>query len=377
MVAQAVPAITSLDNLLHRICISLQLSPTDYKLAVEHYQAIGRYLQAEGSPIALYDPDIYPQGSLRIGTTVKPHKLEEYDLDLVCELLALNWKTCPDPVGLLDDIERWLKANGLYKDKVERMNRCVRVNYEHQFHLDILPACPDGASGYCCVVVPDRKADDWKPSNPKGYAEWFERIAKSTEFEAYLKSIQPMPHQEPLELKPPLKRAVQLIKRYRDIELGNDSKAAISIVLTTLSAQNYLGQQSINEAMMGILEGIVASLPRDGSILKVENPMNKDEKFSERWEADPKLYSEFKKWVTEFRDDWRKINQAANLPAWTPFLNKLFGENRVKSAIESQAKAVASLRPSESLNVERGTGIITSIKSADTIPVRKNNFYGD
>lgn len=377
MVAQAVPAITSLDNLLHRICISLQLSPTDYKLAVEHYQAIGRYLQAEGSPIAIYDPDIYPQGSLRIGTTVKPHKLEEYDLDLVCELLALNWKTCPDPVGLLDDIERWLKANGLYKDKVERMNRCVRVNYEHQFHLDILPACPDGTSGYCCVVVPDRKADDWKPSNPKGYAEWFERIAKSTEFEAYLKSIQPMPHQEPLELKPPLKRAVQLIKRYRDIELGNDSKAAISIVLTTLSAQNYLGQQSVNETMTGILEGIVASLPRDGSILKVENPMNRDEKFSERWEADPKLYAAFKKWVTEFRDDWRKINQAANLPAWTPFLNKLFGDNRVKSAIESQAKAVASLRPSESLNVERGTGIITSIKSADTIPVRKNNFYGD
>lgn len=377
MVAQAVPAITSLDNLLHRICISLQLSSTDYKLAVEHYQAIGRYLQAEGSPIAIYDPDIYPQGSLRIGTTVKPHKLEEYDLDLVCELLALNWKTCPDPVGLLDDIERWLKANGLYKDKVERMNRCVRVNYEHQFHLDILPACPDGGSGYCCVVVPDRKADDWKPSNPKGYAEWFERIAKSTEFEAYLKSIQPMPHQEPLELKPPLKRVVQLIKRYRDIELGNDSKAAISIVLTTLSAQNYLGQQSVNEAMMGILEGIVASLPRDGSILKVENPMNKDEKFSERWEADPKLYAEFKKWVTEFRDDWRKINRAANLPGWTPFLNKLFGDNRVKSAIESQAKAVASLRPSESLNVERGTGIITSIKSADTIPVRKNNFYGD
>ena len=377
MAAQVAPAITSLDDLLHRLCIGLQLSPTDYKLAVEHYQAIGRYLQAEGSPIAKHDPDIYPQGSLRIGTTVKPRGRQEYDLDLVCEMSRLNWKTCPDPVGLLNDIERWLKANGTYKDKVERMNRCIRVNYEHQFHLDILPACPDGASGYCCVVVPDRKLDDWKHSNPKGYAEWFEKMARSTEFEIYLKSIEPMPHQEPLELKPPLKRAVQLIKRYRDIKLGYDSKAAISIVLTTLSAQNYLGQQSVNETLLVILEGIVASLPRDGSRLVVLNPMNEKEDLSERWDGDPKLYKEFKEWIIEFRDQWRAVNRATGLPASTPILRDLFGKERVDSAIEYQAKAFGSMRESGNLGVEKATGIITSVKSAGTVPVRPNNFYGE
>ncbi len=143
----------------------------------------------------------------------------------------------------MNDIERWPKANGLYEDKGKLANEQVRsCELQHQFHLDILPACPDSARGPYCVVVPDRKADDWKPSNRKGYAGWFEKIAKSSEFEVYLKSIQPVPHQEPLELKPPLKRAVQLIKRYRDIKLGYDSKVAISIVLTTLSAENYLGR---------------------------------------------------------------------------------------------------------------------------------------
>lgn len=377
MVAQAVPAITSLDDLLHRLCIDLQLSPTDYKLAVEHYQAIGRYLHAEGSPVAIHDPDIYPQGSLRIGTTVKPRGRQEYDLDLVCEMSNLNWRICSDPVGLLDDIENWLKANGTYKDKVERMNRCIRVNYEHQFHLDILPACPDGGSGYCCVVVPDCKADDWKPSNPKGYAEWFDKTAKTSEFEIYLKSIAPVPHQEPLELKPPLKRAVQLIKRYRDIKLGYDSKAAISIVLTTLSAENYFGQESVNDTLLGILEGIVAKLPSDGSILKVENPMNKDEKFSERWDADPKLYTEFKGWITEFRDEWRAVNLASGLSTKTPRLSKLFGEERVLKALDFQTDSINSLRSSENLGVEKATGIITSVKSAGTLPVPKNNFYGE
>jgi hypothetical protein len=377
MVAKIAPEVSSLDDLLHRICINLQLNPTDYKLAVEHYLAIGKYLHSDGSPLAKYDPNIYPQGSLRIGTTVKPRGKQEYDLDLVCEMNGLDWKTCPNPVGLLDDLENWLKANGIYKDKVERMNRCIRVNYEHQFHLDILPACPDGGSGYCCVVVPDCKLNDWKPSNPKGYAEWFEKMARSSEFEVYLKSIEPMPHQEPLELKPPLKRAVQLIKRYRDITLGYDSKAAISIVLTTLSANNYFGQESVNETLMVILDRIVTTLPSDGSILVVENPMNREEKFSERWNADPKLYDEFKIWVTEFRDDWAAINRATGLKSRTPLLGKLFGEERVKFALENQADTIHSLRPSSSIGIEKATGIITSVKSAGTVPVLKNNYYGE
>lgn len=378
MVTRLAPATSSLDldDLLHRICVDLQLSPTDYKLAVDHYKAIGEYLHAKDSPIAKYDPDIYPQGSLRIGTTVKPRGQQEYDLDLVCEMKGLKPENCTDPISLLNDIERWLKANGIYKDKVERMNRCVRVNYEHKFHLDILPACPDWGSGYWCVVVPDRKADGWKPSNPKGYAEWFEKIARSSEFEVYFKTIEPVPHQEMLELKPPLKRAVQLIKRDRDIELGYDSKAAISIVLTTLSAQNYFGQESVNETLMGILEGIVASFPKDGSILKVENPMNKEERFSERWEDDPKLYNEFKEWITEFRNDWRLVNQASGLPRKTPHLSKLFGKERVIKAIEYQANSLGSMRSSGGLGIEKSTGIITSVKSTGTVPVRENNFYG-
>lgn len=374
MVAQIAPA--SLDSLLHRIGASLQLTPTDLELAVQHYQAIGRYLQADGSPIATYDPEIYPQGSLRIGTTVKPRGQDEYDLDLVCELLRLRVGSCPNPAKLLNDIAGWLRGNGLYKDKVELMNRCVRVNYEHQFHLDILPGCPDGASGYCCIVVPDRKLSEWKPSNPKGYAEWFEAKAKTTEFETYLKSIEPLPYPEAIELKPALKRVVQLMKRHRDVKLGYESKAAISIVLTTLSAHTYSGQQSVNEGLMGILNGIVASLPLDGSILRVVNPMNKEEVLSERWEADPKLYLEFKEWLTEFRDSWNAVNRAAGLPASAPFLSRLFGENRVNSAIEKQAMFMSSMRQSEKLGVEKAAGIITAVKSSATVPVLKNNFYG-
>ena len=62
---------------------------------------------------------------------------------------------------------------------IELKNRCVRVSYATEFHLDILPACPDRYAGGTCVVVPDRKVQHWKASNPKGFAQWFLRTCES------------------------------------------------------------------------------------------------------------------------------------------------------------------------------------------------------
>jgi len=72
-----------LDDLLDRIGKKLQISPTQHQLAEERYKSIGRWLEADGSLLAPFNPVIYSQGSLRIGTTVRPRGRQEYDLDLV------------------------------------------------------------------------------------------------------------------------------------------------------------------------------------------------------------------------------------------------------------------------------------------------------
>jgi hypothetical protein len=56
---------------------------------------------------------------------------------------------------------------------LERLKRCLRLNYAGAFHLDILPACPNDRLGGGAILVPDRKLECWKDSNPKGFAEWF------------------------------------------------------------------------------------------------------------------------------------------------------------------------------------------------------------
>src|SRR5258708_26986162 len=76
---------TDLDTLLNLICEKLQLSETQHELAQGHYQAVNEWLFADG-PLAHLEPNIYPQGSFRLGTTVKPIGYGEYDLDFVCEL---------------------------------------------------------------------------------------------------------------------------------------------------------------------------------------------------------------------------------------------------------------------------------------------------
>ena len=95
---------TQLDDLLERICLKLQLSPTQHKLAEDRYMAIANWLEVEGSPLQALLPIIYPQGSLRIGTTVKPWARQEYDLDFVCELQA-DWRQTLNPLALLDVVE--------------------------------------------------------------------------------------------------------------------------------------------------------------------------------------------------------------------------------------------------------------------------------
>ncbi len=364
-----------LDDLLERICSKLQITPAQHQSAQGRYETIGEWLADEESPLARFGPVIYAQGSLRIGTTVRPRSTMEYDLDLVCEV-PLDWRKVERPVVLLDAVEGRLKQHHTYKPMLERKNRCIRVKYANEFHLDILPACPDLASGTTCVVVPDRDANGWKPSNPKGYAAWFESQAKT--FEVYLAEHQePLPSQEPLEIKAPLKRVVQLIKRWRDVTYAeNPEIAPISIVLTTLAAEHYGGQQSVSEVLDSVLDRIVASLPPMSRRLQVLNPTNEKEDLSEKWDKDPEAYDAFVSGIIGFQQSWHSISQARGIPQVSAALRDLFGENLTTGVVKEQAELIRKAHSERQLGIQKSSGILSGVTTASSVPVRPNTFYG-
>lgn len=243
-----------LDRQLERICLQLQLTVRQYRDAEMKYQAVGRWLSAGDSELAPFAPEIYPQGSMLLGTTVRPWRGIEYDLDLVCQL---HWCADVPPVTVYNWVCDRMASHETYAQMLEKLKRCLRLNYAGEFHLDVLPACPNGIAK--AIIVPDRKLLCWVHSNPKGFAQWFFlRCQLRDEFakQMFAEKIEPLPSAVPSEYKYPLQRVVQLMKRHRDLFFDGGHDIARSIILTTLAGHAYGGQRSMSLALDMILDRI-------------------------------------------------------------------------------------------------------------------------
>lgn len=280
---------------MDRVCRLLELTPTQYREAEAKYRAVGRWLADSDSLLAIWEPEIYPQGSMLLGTTVRPYGRNEYDLDLVCQL---HYCAQQPPMTIYNWVHERLSAHETYKEMLERLKRCLRLNYAGDFHLDILPACPNEQVGNGSIIVPDRKLQCWMHSNPKGFADWFFRkcqlrdeIAQRTLKDA----VEPLPSPVPSEYKYPLQRIVQLTKRHRDIFFHGGRDIARSVILTTLAGGFYKGQRSLSLALEGVLDGIHAALELHSEVPRIQNPVHASENFADTW--DEQKYEKFKAYI--------------------------------------------------------------------------------
>lgn len=373
MTALETPVLT-LDTLLRRIAADLRLPDPLRALAEQRYSSVAAWLLAEGSPLATARPNIYPQGSLRIGTTVRPRGCNEFDLDLVLELqVPLVDNT--NPLKLLDAVARRLRDHDTYRPMVERKNRCIRINYSGEFHLDILPGVPNPGGPPGAIYVPDCQARAWKDSNPKGYAAWFDdRTITEEQHKLMLAGLEPLPAATSVAETPPLTRAVQLIKRWRDVAYdGQPDLAPISIVLTTLSGLYYGRETSESAAIANIVERTRNALPMTGRLVVV-NPTNPLEDLSERW-ADPKVYSAFVKGLNDLQTRWAHLASAQGLENVVSALEELFGEDVVRRALRDEVGHIENERSHRALGIGVGGHLITN--PTPHRPVPKNTFYGD
>lgn len=368
------PPVLTLDTLLRRIAAEVRLSDPLRYLAEQRYNAVAAWLLADGSPLAAARPHIYAQGSLRIGTTVRPRGSNEFDLDLVLELNVLVADNA-NPMKLLDAVERRLRDHDTYRPMVERKNRCIRLNYSGEFHLDILPGVPNPAGPPGAIYVPDCEAQAWKDSNPKGYAAWFDmRTITEEQHKRMLSGLEPLPAATSVAETPPLTRSVQLIKRWRDVAYeGQPDLAPISIVLTTLSGLHYSREMSEAAAIMNIVRRTRGALPVNGRLVVV-NPMNPLEDLSERW-ADPKPYKAFVKGIEALERQWASLLSLQGLENVVHALEALFGEDVVRRALRDEVGQIEDERAKRTLGLGLGGHLITT--RAPHRPIPKNTFYGD
>lgn len=248
-----------------------------------------------------------------------------------------------------------LAAHGEYRQKLERMNRCLRLNYAKQFHLDILAARADRERGDTCIEVPDRKLKDWKKSNPLGFRKWFEEKTRGVVTVA-IRSQVPLPSEPVMMEEAVLRRVVQLMKRNRDnVFLGAD-EAPRSVVLTTLAGHAYQGQESIAIALLEVMstieQAIAAAAPKR---IVVENPSNPAERFCESW--NDVSYQAFTRFIREFRFGVEQLLKTRGLDAIGDKLNALFGEELGSRVVNAYAERRREAMKADTLRASPAAGL--------------------
>lgn len=335
--------------LLEKMVELLELPDSAYQKAKDRYQDIGEYLGREKSACLDNDPHIFPQGSFRLGTAIKPlDESEEYDLDLACNLsrgISHGTHTQADLKKLIgSEIKSYREARNI-KAPVEEKHRCWRLDYEDHlsFHIDIVPCIPANdvrrsvltesmvkmgqdrvlsadVSRYAVSITDDRHpqyrqiSDGWNISNPEGYARWFESRMRG-ESAIFLEKAQ-IDDLPLYKRKTPLQRSIQLLKRHRDQMFKDDLDVKpISIIITTIAAKAYSDQGSLEVALQEILDELKRF--SDSGNVVVPNPVNPEENFADRWTMSQYkhllLRDNFSAWVTQVRTDFATLVSSADM----------------------------------------------------------------
>jgi hypothetical protein len=202
---------------------------------------------------------VYAQGSYATDTMVKPltahqgkGKAGEFDIDIAIEN---EWDGAGDA---LDEIASILKDDETFKSQLidNTKNTCVRVEYADDdsgvsFHIDLVPTKASNSERY----VADREADEWKQSDAKQFAEWFNRKADE---------------------QPELRNMAVIIKRLRDLAGLTDNIK--SILILSLVVAHYYENGTKMGNLVNVFDGI--QLVFSGSAvsrLVVPNPVNDGE----------------------------------------------------------------------------------------------------
>jgi hypothetical protein len=383
-----------LTDLIEDACQHLE--PTAYQrdIARQRYEGVGDWLSRSDDPL-LAGIEIRIQGSVAIGTTVKPIGPQEYDVDLVAHVPDVD--IVISPAMLKKQIGDRLRDNGNYAPLVKEMARCWRIDYANEFHLDITPSIPNPGCLLGGALVPDKTLKTWKASNPMGYRAKFERRAKLRPRirSAFGRTLDSMiakdsvePYPEEMRLKGLLRRTVQIAKRHRDIAFIDDTEglAPLSIIVTTLASRAYefcVGNFEYDhelDLIVDLLRRMPNSIETRVTGVGVEwylwNQTTAGENFCEKWNKHPERAQAFFEWHTKLVADVERLATAEGLDEVRRLLAGVVGKAPANLAMDALTERIGKARTANRLAVSKPAGLIVGA-AIGTTPVRGNTFFGD
>ena len=347
---------------LENLAAEINLPDSVYERATEHYEAVGKWLEGTNSLLKAYGPTIYPQGSIALGTAIRPVRDGEHDVDAVCLLadppLSISQQELKQLVG------NRLKQHEKYRDMLDPATggrRCWTLKYRESpaFHLDVLPAIPDDPWQLVEHGVPENWARTairitdkttwtagglWPRSNPKGFQAWFRgrmreqlREAKMT-LQSQIRSerglFMAMEEIPDYRVRTPLQSAVQILKYHRDNDYEEDPHKPISIIITTLAARSYQGERTVAEALLAIVPRMRDCITRINGVYRIENPVDPRENFADKWSEEPVKARTFLAWLDRVEDVVQRLARSSSTSALKDGAARGFSHTYARTALE-------------------------------------------
>lgn len=249
--------------------------------------------------------DAYPQGSFRQETIIKPvDESKDFDVDLFFEMeIVEDWQ----PKDYLEKLADQFRKMPRYVDKVDTRgkSRCVTIDYETDFHVDIVPSISSGRTRF----VMNKKDNVFEPTDGEGYAFWFEG-------------------QNAITQKKHLTKVVRLMKYLRDSKEEFEAK---SILLTTLLGNQVLPNDDpahcypdLPTAFFVLIDRLNSHLQENPSMPTVTNPALPEEDFNRHW--DQEKYSSFRDCIERYayatKEAYFSDSEAESLKKW----QEIFGD---------------------------------------------------
>ena len=345
--------------------------------AVLKYEEVGLWLGAADSSLKSNSPEIYHQGSFRLGTIIRPlTDKDEYDIDLVC-LLQFK-KQSITQTEFKKRVGDRLRQNEEYRKTLKEGRRCWTLNFESRFHMDVLPAIPDEEGRKDSILITDKELTLWQHSDPKGYADWFGtqmKVVFEEERQALAKALQVDIEEVPdWKVKTPLQRSIQLLKRHRDLHFQKDREdKPVSIIISTLAALAYTGQANLFEALVHTVRGMPDCIKKRNGVYWVANPVNPAENFADKWREHPQRQDKFFAWLKKVEADVIMALETRGIPEIATALGSSFGEAVMVKAAKGLGGAAYQQRQAGKLHMASGTGTLGSV---GVTSVRSHTFHG-
>lgn len=264
-----------------------------------------------------------PQGSWAHRTIIKPVNGREFDADFLLHLTERpEWSA--NPKSYVQQVRDAFGRSSSYKDKVRKKNRCVRIVYANDCHVDVVSyvVLADGRQ-----MIVNSEENKFEDTNPQGFTDWMKD--KDGLANGHLRKV------------------IRLMKYVRDYK---GTFSVPSVILTTLLGERVEAYQTdtrysdVPTALLNVLADLDQWLQRYPTMPIIEDPSCPGTSFNHRWDQD--RYEKFRKiinlyalWVEEA---YHEADKAKSVEAW----QRVFGPDfkAPVAAVSEAAMAKGAIR---------------------------------